>query len=310
MSNYSKNPKRKRTLAIVLAIVGALVIMGVAGVMIGVFSNKTQNISPSFARGAINDSGEYVESDVTLYTKNSFECRGLKVALDYDATGEYQIFWYNEDNFYLSCEARTNDAFTGATPELAKYARIVYYPILEEGEEKISFIDIYNFSKKLNISVDRYQEFKPEDLYATAKLNATSDVEVAKSAGVASSYAFIKNAKMVGTNEGGQILTAFDDSLTATELDGYNVVKINCSDVSKFILRFEKLCEGEIYHAYYYNSDGVAIKQAVEIQAVEGSDVVITVPEGADFVCFNVYPGDLDEGGKEIPIVINEYLPR
>ena len=301
--------KMKKKKTIIIAVVAILAILGCAAAAIGIFGSESKNISPGFVRGKLDAGGEYLESDLTLVTEDMFECQGLKVTPDFDATGMYQIFWYNEGGEYLSCESMTDKAFTGDVPDLAKYARIVIYPELEDDVEKISIFSIRKYTKKFVISVDRYQKFEPENLYSTAKLNSTSDVSAVTS--VSSTYSFIQNATLYGVDfSTGEILTDFNSSLKTNNLDGYNVVKINCENTSKFILRFGKICEGGVYHAYYYDADGNPIKQAVAIRAVADGSVIITVPEGAVYACFNLYPGDLDEGGKEIPIVINKYLPR
>ncbi|MBE6645317.1 MAG: hypothetical protein E7612_08085 [Ruminococcaceae bacterium] len=294
----------KKTKTILLVIVSALLIVGVASLVVGIFGSSEKSVNADFERGRLSAEGKYEESEVTLYTPDGIECSGLKVSFDFEHTGEYQIFWYNEDDLFLHSEAITDEPFTGPVPDLAKYCRIVIYPVLGEDEETISWWDIGDYSDCLNITVDRYQEFVPKDYYAIAKLHSTSIVDDT-SKNISSDITFIANA-MLDTSED---LTAFSDALESAN-DGFNVVKLNCSDIKAYKLKFDKICEGGVYHVFYFDENGEALSPAKEMIVKEGGYIVQNVPEDAVYVCFNVYPADLMEGGKDIPIVINEYLPR
>lgn len=298
--------KRKsvKTKTIIVAVVVIMAILGLSAVAIGVFGNPEKSVSPDYERGKLDANGKYVESNVTLYTPDPIECQGLNVAFDFEHTGEYQIFWYNEDDLFLHSEERTDAPFVGPVPNLAKYCRIVIYPVLEEDEEEISWFGIGKYSDNLNVTVDRYQEFSPENHYETAKHGVvTSDVAGAKD--ISSSFTFIRNAKIDNSGD----LTSFSEGITEAA-DGFNVVKLNCSEVSSYKLKFDKVCEGGKYHVFFFKADGSVIEPATEILVNEGGSIVISVPSDAAYACFNVYPADLMEGGKDIPIVINEYLPR
>ena len=304
----SKFRTSKKTKSIVFTVISILLVAGLAGVLIGIFSNPQKDVNPNFDRGKLDANGAYVESDVTLYTPGAIECQGLKVAFDFEHNGEYQIFWYNEDDLFLYSESRTDKPFTDPVPDLAKYCRIVIYPVLEEGDEEISWYQIGKYSDNLNITVERYQEFNPENHYETAKLYATSNIELVES--ISSNYAFIKNAKLAVEEYGDTAaLSSFSDSL-AVASDGYNVIKLDCSEVGAYKLKFDKVCGGGQYHVFFYDEDGNALDPAKAINAKEGGEIVINVKAEAKYICFNVYPADLVEGGKDIPIVINEYLPR
>lgn len=294
----------KKTKTILLTIVSILLIAGIASLVVSIFGSTTKDANPDFERGKLSADGKYVESMTTLYTPDKIECCGLNVSFDFEHTGEYQIFWYNEDDLFLHSEAITDAPFNGPVPDLAKYCRIVIYPVLPEGEEEISWFDIDDYSDPLNVIVDRYQEFAPKDYYAIAKLHSTTIVDET-SQNISSDITFISNAMLDTSDE----LVSFSEAL-GTAADGYNVVKLDCSDIKAYKLKFEKVCEGGVYHVFYYDENGEALSPAKEMVVKEGGYIVQYVPDNAVYVCFNVYPGDLIEGGKEIPIVINEYLPR
>ena len=304
-----KNKKKK---TIIIAVVSVLLILGCAALAIGIFGNKSKDVSPSFSHGALDENGAYIASETTLYTKDLVECRGLSVVPDFENDSEYQIFWYNEDGIFLSSEERTDKAFTGAIPKLAKYCRIVLYPVIPEDADEdysISFWDISKYASLINVSVDRYQNYSPENFYETSKLHTTKEISLVT--GVNSEFTFIKNAVIDGYQDGAESeLIPFTEGLKGDMPDGYNVIKIYCADTSKYIIRFNDICSSGKYYAFFYDADGNAVKPAYKINAVEGDSVVLEVPETAKYVCINTFPNDLEEGGKDIPIVINEYLPR
>ena len=304
----SKFKTSKKTKSIVLTLVSILLIAGLAGLLIGIFTNPQKDVDPDFSRGKLDANGKYVESMVTLYTEDPIECQGLKVSFDFEFDGQYQIFWYNEDGIFLHSEPKTDKAFNDPVPELAKYCRIVVYPVLKDGDKEISWYQIGKYSGDLNVTVDRYQEFKPENHYETAKLFSTSDIELAGN--ITANYSFIKNAKLA-VEEYGEVteLSSFSESLEAAA-DGYNVVKLDCSDVGAYKLKFDKVCGGGQYHVFFFDAEGNALDPAKAINVKEGGEIIVNVMAEAKYICFNVYPADLVEGGKDIPIVINEYLPR
>ena len=85
MSKLRRKFKWKNIISFVL--VGVLLVGAVAGLG-SVFNKDTKTISSTaFAVGGINEKGNYVESKTSIYTKDMFECQGLSIEPDFEATG-------------------------------------------------------------------------------------------------------------------------------------------------------------------------------------------------------------------------------
>ena len=107
--------KAKRTLTQALSIV--LVCLTAFGAIMGVsalskkLSEETKIISPKFEVGGINAQGKGdKEMTGSIYTKESFECKGLEIRLDFDASVKYKVYYYYDSCvccFLRNCELHT-----------------------------------------------------------------------------------------------------------------------------------------------------------------------------------------------------------
>ena len=66
---------------LVASIVGILALAG------SFFGKDTKTISPTvFSVGGINEQGKHVDTKTSIYTKEMFECQGLSIEPDFEAT--------------------------------------------------------------------------------------------------------------------------------------------------------------------------------------------------------------------------------
>ena len=124
--------------------------------------------SLSFKVGAISDEGNYVNSDTSIYTKEMFECEGLTIEPEFEATGTFRVFYYGEDKTFLGATDVLN-ANAGAYSKgdefpLAKYARIVITPEVPTDDTgaavedfKIGTFDIMGYVNDYTITVAKAQ---------------------------------------------------------------------------------------------------------------------------------------------------------
>ena len=169
MVRYRKKINWKSLLTAVLAV------LLFAGAVVGIASmggKETKTISSlSFKVGAIDENGVFAKSDTSIYTKDMFECQGLKIEPDFETTGTYQVFYYGEDKAFLGAtevmEANAGAYAKGEEFTEAKYARIVItpeIPVDEDGKEiedfKIRSLQVAGYANDYTITVNKDQTFK------------------------------------------------------------------------------------------------------------------------------------------------------
>lgn len=151
-----KNSKLYRLLTILLVAVTAF------GAIFGIYKlvekskEKTKVIRPSYSIGALSEQGDYVENKQSLYTKEAFDCKGLKIETDFDSNITYEVFFYDKDgNFVSKTEAQTKNYST--VPETAVMARISIAPVKPDKDFEFTFFNKYKYSNQLKITVDKDQ---------------------------------------------------------------------------------------------------------------------------------------------------------
>ncbi len=156
----------------------ALVIVLLVGCVAGlaaIFTKKTTDVSDfEFKKGALDSAGFYVKSDTSIYTKDLIECQGLVIEPDFEATGEYQVFYYGADKAFIGSteifDAHLDGLYEkGNTFAFAKYCRIVISPDTPTDNDgypvddwKIHFWDVAGYADDYKISVNKKQKFSFE----------------------------------------------------------------------------------------------------------------------------------------------------
>ncbi len=173
------NTKNGRIVKTVLAVVLAIATVAGAAALIATVANKKDDglkkISPTFEVGGLTESGKYKETKLSLYTKESFGCQGLKITPDFDAKANYQIYYYDEvDNFISASEVYT-EGVTAEVPASAIKARLVITPIWEKGTEdkdkELNIFDALIYGGKITIKVaDKQYETAIEKIEGSGNL--------------------------------------------------------------------------------------------------------------------------------------------
>lgn len=162
-----KTKQTLKTLALSVLGIGALV-----GVASGINAlaekqdTELKTIIPIFEVGGLKDAdGKYEETKGSIYTKDAFECQGLEIALDFDNTIDYQVFYYESDGDFVSASGVISGNEKLVVPYNATHARIEVTPNWDEmgedyaDEEKqvIKWYDVLKYSSQLEIKVDKEQ---------------------------------------------------------------------------------------------------------------------------------------------------------
>ena len=188
-----KTKKTLKTLA--LSVLGIGAIVGVAS-GVNALSDKAdtelKTIYPTFEVGGLRDAdGKYEESTATIYTKDAFECQGLEIALDFDNTIDYQVFYYESDGDFISASNVISGNEKVFVPLTATHARIEITPnwnemgvdYANEKNQEIKWYEVLKYSTQLDIKVNKEQNIEFEDIdfsfdselkgkyYSTSSLN-------------------------------------------------------------------------------------------------------------------------------------------
>ena len=157
---------------IISAVVVVVLLVGCVAGLAAIFGSKTTDVSDfEFKKGALDSAGFYVESDTSIYTKDLIECQGLVIEPDFEATGDYQVFYYGADKAFIGAtelmDAHTDGIYEkGDTFVFAKYCRIVISPDTPTDNDgypiddwKIHFWDVAGYADDYKISVNKNQKY-------------------------------------------------------------------------------------------------------------------------------------------------------
>ena len=98
---------------IVAVLLGAIVIGACVGIG-SALTNKTKSVSSlAFSRGEIDKNGLFEESKISICTKDLIECAGLKIEPSFEASGTYQVFYYDSNKLFVGTSDKYDTADGG-----------------------------------------------------------------------------------------------------------------------------------------------------------------------------------------------------
>ena len=253
--------KWKNVFSLLLSIL--LIIAMIAG-LVKIFqkSEETEKtIHPSFSVGSLTENGTYdPNSDKTkIYTKDWFECKGLKITLDFDNSVQYQVYLYGEYGDFLSHTPWMKDSYE-LTDNYARYARLV---VDSDTDDNILFFETFKLSNQLHIEVSKNQVFvEPEENELSNKCTVYSDKTATLSGNVV--------GLISGTNVGCKVL--------------------NCRNFSKVRLTWNQDEKSSIVACYFVNANNELVGTSVSISAGL-TETDIAVPSGATAFYINYAVG-------------------
>jgi hypothetical protein len=141
---------------IITAVVGVLLIATVVGLCVKLNKvDTTKTISKySYEVGIINDLGKEKTSDGSIRSKDFITVDGLAVVLSDDANITYRLYFYDEDEKFISSTQELSADFNGTVPSSAKYAKLVITPV-EDEDGKVSFLEVYSYASQLTVTVNK-----------------------------------------------------------------------------------------------------------------------------------------------------------
>lgn len=159
----NKSLWKKIGIGAIAGVLGIGAIMGV-GALLNKEEETTKVIKPAYEIGALTEDGKYQESVESIYTKDAFECKGLDIDMDFKSNISYRVFFYNDDNSFLSSTGKLTENYDEtSTPELATHCRIVITP---NDDDKISWYEKNGYANQLTIEVAKDQTHEVVDYFS------------------------------------------------------------------------------------------------------------------------------------------------
>jgi hypothetical protein len=146
----------------ILIIVGLLTLVGAVIGISAIVDKKDdglKEIHPTFTRGTLNQTGQWVDGKENIYTEEMFECQGLTIKLDFEHNIKYEVFYYDKNGSFIEktgplTEDYVNDDLTRI------FARIVITPdwsLIDTNTHEIKWYEVNKYSKQLTIEVNEVQ---------------------------------------------------------------------------------------------------------------------------------------------------------
>ena len=166
--------KKKTLKTIGLSVLGAAVLIGGASLIANNYDKDLKTIHPTFHVGGLDENGEYVDTDQSLYSE-PFECKGLEIKLDFDNDIKYNLYFYESDGDFVTNLLDQEDDFSFSEADLRvneiskiTHARILISPQwtnveipddkTEEDVKVVKWTNISSFVKQLEIKVSKNQD--------------------------------------------------------------------------------------------------------------------------------------------------------
>ena len=216
---------------VALALAGVAAITAVAfGVkaIVDYTRNDLKTINPSFEVGSLGSDGKYVADECSLYTKEAFGCYGLQVKPDFDSGVDYQVFYYDIlDNFVSSSEV-LSEGYSAEAPLNGAYARMVITP-REDEDGKIGFTEKIKYSNQITVKFKKEQDIDERFTSYKGKL-----LQVVSSV---SDSVFVAGVSITNTTlawyESETINSVCTTTQTVLKVEGFNTINFSSSSLDE-----------------------------------------------------------------------------
>ena len=302
-----------------------LAVLAIVGIGFGIYKISEIDTKPVlatvFTRGNIDEeTGVRTKDEKTLVTKELVECKGLEIEPNFDTKLVYRIFWFNQDKIYFGCtdEFNQNTKFLKTqVPDTAAFCHIVIIPELydKDGnldpEAKIPFYETLKYAIKLSIKVKIKQNHLGDNLFLLAKAKPFNAGEEKK---LSSLKQFSNDTYYLGFDGDFKSyqLRSFDVE-NFSENTRYSIMKINCSGILSYKMKYEGTPHAHTYF-YFYDKDGNAVNYSqygdvtnVLYASNSSYEIEIVVPERAEYMIISL-PKTTDNH-KMPNVSLREYLP-
>ena len=153
--------KKHKTADTIKWIIAFLLIIGLVATTVTLFvkldrqTTVTEIGAEAYIIGTLDDEGAAEEGNASIVTRNAFTVDGLKVEIADDATVTYTLYFYGEDDTFISkTDALTEDFDGSAIPENAETAKIVITPTADE-DGRVDLTEVLGYAGQVTVTVNR-----------------------------------------------------------------------------------------------------------------------------------------------------------
>ena len=138
-----------------------LLVIGIIGAVVALFvqmdrqTTVTELGPEAYMIGALDEEGKAADGDASIVTRKAFTTDGLKVELQDDAKVTYELFFYDEENAFISSTGALSTDFLGLTvPINSETAKIVITPT-EDEDDFISLTEVIGYASQVTVTINR-----------------------------------------------------------------------------------------------------------------------------------------------------------
>lgn len=158
MANELTRHKRSDTVKWVIIF---LLVIGIIGAVVALFvqmdrqTTVTELGPEAYMIGALDEEGKAADGDASIVTRKAFSTDGLKVELADEAEVTYELFYYDDEDEFISSTGALSTDFLGLTVPLnAETAKIVITPT-EDEDGKVSLTEVIGYADQVTVTMDR-----------------------------------------------------------------------------------------------------------------------------------------------------------
>ena len=250
---FTKNTFKKIGAVLLAGALGIGAIFGIA--KLGeVLDTETKTIYPTYSVGGLKTTdGKYTETTDSIYTKEAFECQGLKITPDFDSNVSYEVFFYDSNEQFISSSGKQTDFYENV-PSFTKYARIQITPL---EDDKVSWYETSKYANQLKVEVNKEQKFNDPLTYDL----------------------FVN-----GEHTLNYVMKEEDSNIIKSASENCGFVKIDVSNMSKIKFVFEN--EGQAIRNFFVDELGNKVGSNLDLFETD-TERTFNVPENAKFLYAN-----------------------
>lgn len=142
-----KSTKNNGIFLIVMLVVVAVVLVPMLAKS-GDGSSKLNSLS--YEIGTLDETGEFVKDTSSIVTKKFIPVNDLEIELEKDAMVTYKVFWFDEDEEFISADSKENtDDYAGTIPETAEFCKIVITPT---NDAEVGSLEIREYAGQVTVT--------------------------------------------------------------------------------------------------------------------------------------------------------------